>query len=120
MIRWSRIHANLAEPPGELTFAHIQTAVDARMTEAADLDWKAGIPPAHPDEALAEFAKDVAAMANSGGGLLVYGIKEHSGTSEAAAVKSVDGSDQTQRRLRQALNARIRPLVTGIDRKSVV
>lgn len=115
MIRWSRIHANLAEPPGELTFAHIQTAVDARMTEAADLDWKAGIPPAHPDEALAEFAKDVAAMANSGGGLLVYGIKEHSGTSEAAAVKSVDGSDQTQRRLRQALNARIRPLVTGID-----
>ena len=115
MIRWSRIHANLAEPQGDLTFAHIQAALDAGMTEAADLDWKAGIPPAQSDEALTEFAKDVAAMANSGGGLLVYGIKEDRGTGEAAAIKSVDGSDEAQRRLRQALNARIRPLVSGLD-----
>jgi hypothetical protein len=38
VIRWSRIDANLGIDSADLAFAHIQSAVDAKMLDAADLD----------------------------------------------------------------------------------
>ena len=53
--------------------------------ETTDLDWKSELPPAKglPQT---DFPKDVAAMANSGGGVIVFGVRE----SQKAATERVD------------------------------
>jgi hypothetical protein len=61
-----------------------------------------------------EFAKDVAAMANTRGGLLVYGVEEQRGAGTAKDFKPVDNSEASQRRLRSLAAARIRPIVAGL------
>ncbi|MFC5679104.1 helix-turn-helix domain-containing protein [Aeromicrobium endophyticum] len=43
--------------------------------ETNDLDWKSDLPPAK-GLSQTDFPKDVAAMANSAGGLIVYGVRE--------------------------------------------
>ncbi|OXM45357.1 AlbA family DNA-binding domain-containing protein [Amycolatopsis alba] len=74
-IKWSRIHAELGESPTALTYAMVDRAVRLDMAETDDLEWKRALPQG-PDKKLEEFAKDLAAMANTGGGLIVYGVSE--------------------------------------------
>jgi hypothetical protein len=50
-------------------------AAASGMAEADDLDWKQALPP-EVEKKRREFAKDVAAMANTRGGLIVYGVRE--------------------------------------------
>jgi Putative DNA-binding domain len=109
---WSRIHAQLGETPGELTYKLLASAVAQQIPEAEDLDWKAALP--HREEA-DEFAKDVAAMANTVGGLIVYGVAEERGTGRAKSMQSVDISESAQRRLRALAASRIHPPVLGLD-----
>lgn len=53
----------------------IDEAVSAHLEEADDLDWKKKLPP--PAEVTrSDFPKDVAAMANVGGGVIVFGVAE--------------------------------------------
>ena len=44
--------------------------------ETDDLEWKTDLPDPRDPSKTHELAKDVAAMANAGGGLLVYGVAE--------------------------------------------
>ena len=110
----------------------IEAAIAQRLEEQSDLDWKLDFPHVAKPDGKEEFAKDVAAMANSGGGLLVYGIAEDSRAYRSAAV-GVPGVAQwgdagEQRRLRQIAYSVIRPPVhklqflplTGPDGKLVV
>lgn len=114
-IRWSRLHALLGEAPGPLTYDFITSAVAAGLAETDDLDWKS-ILTGKEEAQLEEFAKDVAAMANSGGGLIVYGVNEKKqGTGQADGVQSVDVSEGAQRRLRALAASRIHPAVAGLD-----
>jgi len=57
----------------------------ARVAETNDLDCKSELPPAKglPQT---DFPKDVAAMANSGGGVIVFGVREE----QKAATVRVD------------------------------
>jgi predicted HTH transcriptional regulator len=57
----------------------IDNAVDQRLAETDDLDWKRALSPAK-DLQSTDFPKDVAAMANSGGGTIVYGVEEDART----------------------------------------
>lgn len=85
-IRWSRIHSELGLQLIPLTYEMIGAAVAARIREAADLDWKGALISAEEvsspgkqkalDDRRKEFAKDVAAMANTQGGLIVYGVTD--------------------------------------------
>lgn len=61
--------------PGPLTDELLDAAVGASVVEASDLDWKSALPPAKglPQT---RFPNDVATTANSGGGLIVFGIHE--------------------------------------------
>lgn len=72
----SRIHRHLSLPARELTFDDVARAVADGLTEERDLDWKATPPKDLRGEGGDEFAKDVTAMANTTGGLLVYGVSE--------------------------------------------
>jgi hypothetical protein len=69
------LHRLLGEAPGPITNQMIDAAIAAGLVETDYLDWKGELPPV---KGLSEhdFVKDVAAMANSGGGVLVYGVTE--------------------------------------------
>src|SRR5688500_2936323 len=106
-IMWSRIHAELGIAPSPLTYEMVATAVGSRMREAADLDWKLVVIPASDlsgpgksraiEERRGEFAKDVAAMANTQGGLIVYGVREL--REEADGIEHVAIGERERQRL---------------------
>lgn len=60
-----------------------------------------------------EFAKDVAAMANSGGGLVVLGVEENSQTSQAARIRP--GRADERRRLPHLSAGRVRTHLPASD-----
>lgn len=112
-MRWSRIHAELGFTPAELTFDMIVNAVEQRMAETEDLDWKQALPVADVDRKLKEFAKDVAAMANTGGGLIVYGVREE--LQCAAEITPVSLAERERERMRALVARHVRPLIGGIE-----
>lgn len=96
-----------------MTDGLLDAAVAAGTTEANDLDWKGPLPPAK-GLAQTDFPKDVAAMANSGGGLIVYGVEE----SQKAATGRVDVgefNETYERSLRSAAITAISPPVFGLN-----
>lgn len=113
-LTWSPIHAALGEAPGPLTFDMIRECIAQGIAESDDLDWKEALP-GKEEPRLTEFSKDVAAMANTRGGVIVYGVEEERGKGTAKAIKSVDISESTQRRLRQLIWSRIQPIVGGVE-----
>lgn len=65
-----------------------------------------------------ELAKDIAAMANSGGGMIVYGVQEtrDAGTSAAETIVGVGVVDEgTTRDIRRVAGNLIYPPVVGLD-----
>lgn len=110
---FTALHRALGLRPGPLTDDLLGAAVAAGVTETNDPDWKSELPPAKglPQT---DFPKDVAAMANSGGGLVVYGVRE----SQRAAVERADVGefDETyERSLRSAAITAITPPVFGLN-----
>ncbi|GII96343.1 hypothetical protein Ssi02_65740 [Sinosporangium siamense] len=70
--------------------------------EAADLDYKERVH-AKNEEQKVEFCKDVVAMANDRGGILVIGVKEDGQRAVPEEVTKVDVGDSEQRRLHDVL-----------------
>ena len=85
------LHRALGQPPGPFTNEMIDAAVAANLPEADDLDWKSGAPAQRKFED-DNFPKDVAALANVGGGVIVYGVvaKGKKATSRNDAGESTD------------------------------
>lgn len=69
------LRRSLGLPPSTLTDEILDQAVAAGVTEVDDLDWKKTLPPAK-GVPQTDFPKDIAAMANRGGGMIVYGVEE--------------------------------------------
>lgn len=108
-IKWSRIHAELGESPSALTYAMVESAVSLDMAETDDLEWKRALPQG-PDKKLEEFAKDIAAMANTGGGLIVYGVSEDADERANELLGVANG--KSERQTLQGYAARwVRPLI---------
>jgi hypothetical protein len=57
--------------------AEIQRYIDDEEEESLTLDYKAADALAKSDGKKTEITKDVSAIANSAGGTIVYGLKEH-------------------------------------------
>lgn len=117
------MHAALGLEPGvDLMFEHVTQSVAEEVSESAELDWKRDLPLAATGaakiEVTQELAKDLAAMANSGGGMLVYGVaeKSSSGVSVAAEVRPVGiVTEELQRRIRQVASYQISPPLLGLQ-----
>lgn len=92
-----------------LDYAMVQAAVELGQSEDQQLEWKGAL----TDDA-AEVAKDVAALANARGGLLVYGVHEDRATSAATAVADLDITDGARRAFRSKLFARLNPVIPGL------
>lgn len=91
----------------------IDRAVEQALVETDDLDWKSALPPAKglPQT---DFPKDVAAMANSDGGMIVYGVTED----QKAATGRTDAGDLDEgheRALRSAAVTAISPPIFGLE-----
>src|ERR1700745_2669393 len=97
---FTALHRALGAAPGPLTNDLLDAAVAEGVAETNNLDWKSELPPAR-HLAQTDFPKDVAAMANSGGGLIVYGVRE---SQKAATVRADVGEfdEAHERSLRSA------------------
>lgn len=110
---FTALHRALGLAPAPLTDVLLDAAVAAGVVEANDLDWKSELPPAKglPQTG---FPKDVGAMANSGGGVIVFGVRE----SQKATVERVDVGELDEayeRSLRSAAITAISPPVFGLN-----
>lgn len=122
---WTPLHAALGETVAALDFGLIERACEERVQERPDLDWKQQLPLTSSNEnreakhhQQLELAKDIAAMANSGGGMIVYGVAEtrQSGTSAADHIEAVGPIDEgTFRTIRQVAGNLVYPPVTGLQ-----
>ncbi|SDK51119.1 Putative DNA-binding domain-containing protein [Glycomyces sambucus] len=120
------LHRYLGRQPGPLTDEMINDAVEAGVEEADDLDWKKNLIDAK-DLVNSDFPKDVAAMANRGGGVLVYGVKERQGVAFDRCDAGL-ADENYQRTLTRVAVSRISPPVFGLrvfplgsgDRRAVV
>lgn len=110
---FTALHRALGRAPGPLTDHLLDDAVALGVEETDDLDWKGELPP-QKGLAQTDFPKDVAAMANSAGGLIVYGVRE----SQGAAAERVDVGEFDEgyeRSLRSAAIPAISPPVFGLN-----
>ncbi|MFH8387859.1 helix-turn-helix domain-containing protein [Kitasatospora sp. NPDC018058] len=92
----------------------ILDAADISLKEAEDLDWKLDVDEAKDAK---EFAKDVAAMANTAGGLIVYGVRED-GADGAAELVGVTNPQPHIQRLRAKATI-VRPFIPALRVYSV-
>lgn len=109
---FTALHRAAGAEPGELTDAILDAAIENGALEAADLDWKRQLPD-QQHLRTTEFAKDVAAMANSGGGVIVYGVDE---VDKAATerVTEIKCDENYERTLRQVACNEIMPPVFNL------
>lgn len=100
-------------PTPSLTFEMIEQAVQHGVLEQEDLDWKAAL--SESAGWVDEFAKDVASMANGGGGMIVVGVREDRKTSAASELQDVGLIDQEQeKKLRSAAFSGVRPAIVRL------
>lgn len=112
MTKFTALHRALGRVPGPLTGEMVDAAIAAGVAEGADLDFKSELPPA-VGLPQTDFPKDIAAMANSGGGTIVYGVTEDQkrATGRVAAVLG----ENHERALRSAAVTAITPPVLGLE-----
>ncbi|MFI6296622.1 helix-turn-helix domain-containing protein [Nonomuraea sp. NPDC050790] len=115
MFRSARLEALLGKRFDQVVFADVLALIGREeAAEAADLDYKERVH-AKNEEQKVEFCKDVVAMANDRGGLLVIGVKEDGQRAIPEEVTKVDVSDSEQRRLHDVLlNVSPHPLQVAI------
>jgi len=91
----------------------LDAAVAAGVSETDELDWKSELPPMK-GLSQTDFPKDVAAMANGAGGMIVFGVRE---TQKAASGRVDAGNldEAWERALRSAAITAISPPVFGLN-----
>lgn len=113
MLHFTALHRLLGYAPGPLTDAMLDEAIAQNIAETDDLDWKGVLPPAKGLNDT-DYPKDIAAMANSGGGVIVYGVTEDQ--KKANGRKDVgELAEVHARSLRSAAVTAISPPVFGLD-----
>jgi hypothetical protein len=114
MQSFPRLTALFGVPVDALDESAIQSAINSRIPEDFDLDWKGEHYPSNKNP---DMAKDVAQLANALGGIIVLGVKERNGRADAGTPVAL-GDDQ-ELRIRSVVSERIRPFIPGITFKSI-
>lgn len=113
---FTALYRSLGTPPGPLTNDLLNAAVSNGVTETSDLDLKEQLLLAQ-GISRKDSPKDVAAMANSGSGLLVFGIRQ----AQKAAIERVgvgEFNEVNERSLRSATITAISPAGIRMRRTS--
>lgn len=108
------IHRALGLEPGNLTLELIEKAIEAGLEETADFDMKRVVPNLKEDKSKQEIAKDIAAMANSGGGWIIYGVGE--GASDiAGSIHPCEWTATEEQQMLTIAYTKIDPPVVGLE-----
>lgn len=114
----ARLTAALGRHPDHLTEDDLQHAVASQIPESADLDWKKDFYPG-TDAGKKELAKDVSAMANTAGGMIVIGVddgkKDHA--HDLAPLEPLPGRGEEW--IRSVLANWIQPVVPNVGVRPV-
>lgn len=108
----------LLQPLDQLDGGLLQRLCDDKCPESQTLEFKRELP-GNSDKDKHELCKDVAALANTDGGDLVYGIDESAGAAGAIYPISAEPSDAAMRRLAQVLDAGVEPRIQGVKMRHV-
>ena len=108
------IHRALGLEPGNLTLELIEKAIEAGLEETADFDMKRVVPDLKADKSKQEVAKDIAAMANSGGGWIIYGVGEGA-TGIAGSIHPCEWEAKEEQQMLTIAYTKIDPPVIGLD-----
>jgi hypothetical protein len=109
-LRSRRLEALFGKPLDSVTAADVRDLVNAQAQEAFDLDFKVG----HygvTESAKRALAVDVAAMANTAGGVILIGIEEDERV-RATAAPGVEMSDKERGRISQIVASQVSPFPT--------
>jgi hypothetical protein len=107
-LRSHRLETVLGTNLDDLQYQHLETLVTNQVSEAFDLDFKATLY-GGGDRDRNALATDVAALANTAGGLLILGIEEDD-QARASAAPGVTVSDAQIRRILQVVGSLVVPL----------
>jgi len=107
-LRSRRLEAILGVSLDALAYEHLEALVSSQVPEAFDLDVKAKLY-GNSDSDRRNLATDVAALANTAGGLLVLGIEEDR-QARAVAAPGVPVSDDEVTRILQIVGSLVVPL----------
>lgn len=88
------------------TRAHIDYLIKSQAEESIHLEFKAGWALDVTDYKKKEISKDVSAMANSDGGVVIYGLNEEN--HKAQSYSFIDGNEFSKEWLEQVINSRIK------------
>lgn len=92
---------------------YLQTLIKNQIEESLHLEYKASGSLSVQDNKKSEISKDVSAMANSDGGVLIYGIKEDKNL--AMEIEPINRKDFSKEWLEQVIQAKIQPRINGIQ-----
>lgn len=109
---YTPLHRLLGEAPGPLTDAMLEAAIEQRIAESEELDWKQKLPEQREFKN-SDHVKDIAAFANAGGGILVFGVDED----EKVPTGRVDAGEcleNYERTIQQVCTNAIMPPIFGV------
>lgn len=109
------IHRALGLEPGDISINLFKQAIEHSVEETGDLDWKRVAYDSRRPGWDEEAAKDIAAMANSGGGWIVFGIEEGGDKNAASKIAPISWSATDQQRILRVAYAKIGPPVVGLE-----
>jgi len=99
--------------PLKWTEDDLHRLIDDQVSESLTLDYKASAALQRTDGKKADLSKDVSAFANSAGGILIYGLREHN----QIPIEIDDGLDPTEisnEWIEQVVNSRVSRRIDGI------
>lgn len=99
------------------TLEEIQQMIANGIEESIGLDYKAADALQNTDGKKKEIAKDVSAMANSAGGIIIYGIKEFSDDERRhlpEGITPIHRDDFSKEQLEQIISNNISPKIEGL------
>lgn len=110
--------------PNEWEEQDVQEMIDRGIEENLHLDYKGMRSLERTESKKKEISKDVSAFANSDGGVIIYGVKEHDGQGKRHLPEKIeDGFDPAvlpREWLEQVIDSLIRPRINGLFIKPIL
>jgi hypothetical protein len=97
----------------------IQQLVDASAAERVDLEFKE-VPWDKSDQGKREALKDITALANTRGGLLLLGIAENNNAAQAIAPLTIELAESERSRINDLIHAGVEPRLYGVAVEAVL
>ncbi|WP_447034463.1 AlbA family DNA-binding domain-containing protein [Streptomyces hypolithicus] len=88
----------------------VRKAAADNLEESDDLDWKEMLPQQPRDGRWNEFAKDVAAMANTRGGLIIFGVQD-----KTTVLVGIDPDEVNRQQYAQWIRNHVQPYLPDLD-----